>query len=280
MRVVRDFDQVYAGEPDPWAIGDADSDRYELYRRRILEHARRRGRVLDVGCGYGAFLARFEGEFSQLHGVELAGQAVARARLRFPSIDFSQGSADRLADAFADDPGQFDCIIYSDVINYLDERGKEESLRWIAEHLAPGGLAFIAAWSPGGRYLTPTELRRLIARQLVIEGEEVLDSGHALFLTRPRRRMVALTIDYETWQPVPVDRRMTGMPTSSAPRPSSWKPRTAAGAGSRSWQRWASTSGCAHTSRPWRGAWSSSGRMPWLAGTTCNCTCIRTGSQS
>lgn len=208
MRVLRDFDEVYATQSDPWGIGQADSERYDLYHRTTLLHARTRGRLLDVGCGYGAFLARFRGEFEELHGVEVAAQAVDGGRARYPFIEFRQGSAGRLDEAFPEGTSPFDCIVYSDVINYLSEPEKHSSLGWIARHVAPDGLAVVAAWSPGGRYLTPPELRRLIARHLVIEHEEVLESGHALYVTRPRRRLVALTVDYETWQPVPAGRRI------------------------------------------------------------------------
>ncbi len=202
MRVSRDFDRVYREAADPWGIANADSERYELYRRLVLEHARRRGPLLDVGCGLGAFLARFQGEFASLHGVEISARAIARGRRRFPFVDFRRGSAGELARALPQ-AGRFDAIVYSDVIYYLRERDRRRSLRWIAEHLAPGGLALIAAWTPGGKYLDAAELRRLVERDLAIERSMSLSSGHALFICRPRRALCALTVDYETWQPLP-----------------------------------------------------------------------------
>lgn len=203
--MIRDFEEVYATQGDPWSIGDADSERYDLYFHTVLEHATGRRSLLDIGCGYGAFLGRFRGHFERLVGVELAHEAVRRAGERRPFIDFRQGSAARLEDCLGTE-AEFDFIVFSDVLNYLGERDKERSLRWQADHLAPDGRAFIAAWSPGGTYLTGAEMRDAVARHLAIEEEGLLGSEHAFFVCRPRRRLVALTVDYETWQPVPPGR--------------------------------------------------------------------------
>jgi len=202
MRVRRNFEHIYRDAHDPWNIGDADSERYELYRRLVLEHARQRGTMLDIGCGLGAFLARFQGEFASLQGVEVSAKAIAGGRQRFPFIDYMRGSADALASALPA-AGRFDAIVYSDVIYYLRERGKRRSLRWIADHLASDGVALIAAWAPGGRYLDSSELRCLVERDFAIERSLLLDSDHAVFVCRPRRVLVAVTVDYETWQPLP-----------------------------------------------------------------------------
>lgn len=200
MRVKRDFDDIYATEDDPWSIGDADSDRYNHYVERIVAASHNRGTVLELGCGYGALLARLNGDFDRLIGVELSRLAVARGEERFPFIEFSQGS---LANLDAALPGAtfFDTIIVSDVLYYLSEHDRQAAVAWIADHLTPGGLAFLAGWSPGGDYLTPEEFRNLAERELAIESEELLETEHAVFCCRPRRTVAALTVDYETWQP-------------------------------------------------------------------------------
>lgn len=200
MRVKRDFEEIYATEDDPWSIGDADSERYDLYVERILSGSRRRGTALELGCGQGAFLARLNGAFEHLAGVELSARAIDRGRARFPFIEFSQGSLADLDAALAG-AGEFDTIIVSDVLYYLKERERRQAVAWVANHLAPGGLAFLAGWSPGGSYLTVEEFRNLVERELALEREDLLASEHVAFSCRPRRALVALTVDYETWQP-------------------------------------------------------------------------------
>jgi SAM-dependent methyltransferase len=208
MRVRLDCEAKYLTEDDPWGIGEADSARYDLYIDSIRTHARARGSVLDVGCGFGAMLARLRSDFEQLHGIELSAEAVARGAERYPFITFEQGSIDALERTNAGH-GRFDAIIFSDVLYYVEEADKRTSLRWIAEHLHRDGFAFIAAYSPGvGEYPAPAEVRTLVEREFVIERDELLDSEHLMLLARPRRRLAALTLDYETWQPVPAGRRI------------------------------------------------------------------------
>ncbi len=202
MRIRRDFNRIYSDEEDPWAIGAADSDRYALYRRLIRERKPAGVSVLDIGCGFGAFLAHFRGDFRRLDGVDCSAVAIEKGRRRFPFIRFAQGSADDVGRVEGLAP-RYDLIVFSDVIYYLDESGRNESLRWIADHLADDGVSFIAAWCPGGEYLEPDELERLVRRHMRLDLERILKSGHAVFLARRRRRLVAITLDYETWQPIP-----------------------------------------------------------------------------
>lgn len=204
-QVKRDFEQVYAAEQDPWGIGDADSERYELYRRLILGRDGPRRSLLDVGCGFGAFLARFEGDFEQLVGVELSAIAVEKGRRRFPAIDFVQGSATAL-NALPAIQRRFDAVVLSDVLYYLDEPARTRALRWISAHLSDGGFALVAGYCPGGDYLTLSEMRAVVERDLVVDCERSLESRHAVMLCERKRRRVALTVDYETWQPIPEGR--------------------------------------------------------------------------
>lgn len=206
MRIKRDFERIYRDEQDPWGIGNADAERYITYRNLILARSGCRDSILDIGCGMGAFLAHFEDEFRELIGVDVSFEAVRRGQARFPFIKFVQGAADQQDLLLGE--AKFSTIVFSDVICYFKEQGRRRSLEWIADHLAEEGLAFIAAWLPGGDYLTQAELRRLVARYFYIEEEFALPSNHCGFLARKRRRLVAITVDYETWQPIPPGRQI------------------------------------------------------------------------
>jgi SAM-dependent methyltransferase len=147
VQVERDFDALYKDEDDPWSIGEATHDRYDLYLELVNRWKRGSGSMLDIGCGQGAVLNRFEGSFERLVGIELSEVAIAKGRERFPRIEFRQGSADKLEAPF-EAGARFDAILYSDVICYLDEGGKNRSLAWIHDHLTPAGIALVAAWCP------------------------------------------------------------------------------------------------------------------------------------
>jgi SAM-dependent methyltransferase len=198
----------YRTEDDPWDIGEADSPRYDLYVDAIRSRTRAHETVLDLGCGIGAMLARLRADFARLHGIELVPDAIAKGTKRYPFIEFEQGSIEAL-DRTKADGDLFDVIICSDAIFYVDEAGRRAALRWIAEHLERNGFALIAGWSPGDRgHPSPTELRALVERELVIEREELLASGHLMLLAHPRRRLAALTLDYKSWQPLLAGRRI------------------------------------------------------------------------
>ncbi len=205
MRVRRDFDRIYAEQADPWHIGDADDARYDAYVALVLRHAAARGTILDAGCGMGAFLARFRETFAHLEGVDVSAEAVTRASARFPEGCFRVGSVDQLARVLPDE-ARYDAVICSDVLYYLPEPGRRRTLAWIAGHLAADGVALLAAWCPGGDYLEAEELRHLVRRDFAIREELVLESGHLALLVERKRRVVALTFDYETWQPIPEGR--------------------------------------------------------------------------
>jgi SAM-dependent methyltransferase len=191
MRVRRDFDRVYDEQADPWSIGAADDPRYDLYRERLLAHVGG-GRILDVGSGFGAFLARFGGEFEELIGVETAGEAVRRGRDLRPEIRFVHAQAERLGETELDGES-FDAIILSDVLYYLRPAGRAAAVAWTASHLRPGGHALVAAWCPGGRYLRPDELRALVRASLRIVDDVELPSEHVALVARPKLRLAAFT---------------------------------------------------------------------------------------
>ncbi len=209
MVVRRNFEELYRREEDPWSIGNAEALRYDVYLGWIRRHAPRGGflKALDLGCGKGAFTARIASLARETTGLELSEIAVMKARAAHPCIRFQQGDIRRLSGTGLEQGG-FDLIVASDVIAYLTPRQAESFLGAAGRLLAPGGLFFLAAWSPGGRYYTPDSLERLFAQRYAILLSRTLPSQHAAFLGRQRRRDVVLTLDYETWQPLPEGKRL------------------------------------------------------------------------
>jgi SAM-dependent methyltransferase len=189
MRVKRNFDRIYRNEIDPWAIGNADDPRYDLYRDLLLAHVRG-GAILDIGCGLGAFLARFAGTFDELVGVETAAEAVRRGRELRPEIQFVHAPAEQLTETPLDGRS-FDAIVVSDVLYYLHRRDRIAVLDWVARHLAADGRALIAGWCPGGRYLEADEFRALVRASFRVLDDVHLPSDHVVLVTRTKRRLAA-----------------------------------------------------------------------------------------
>jgi 2-polyprenyl-3-methyl-5-hydroxy-6-metoxy-1,4-benzoquinol methylase len=100
------------------------------------------GRLLDVGCGSGTFLARMAGRGWQVTGVDFDPSAVETAR-RHPGVDVHVGGIDSLPDDF----GPFDVITASHVIEHVDSPG--EFLAHCRRLLKPGGRLAIRTPNAG-----------------------------------------------------------------------------------------------------------------------------------
>jgi glycosyltransferase involved in cell wall biosynthesis/SAM-dependent methyltransferase len=209
MVVRRNFEELYRQEEDPWEIGAADAQRYGAYLELLHRKQPPGGfdSALDLGCGKGAFTARLASLARRVTGVELSEIAVAKARAAHPKIRFMRGDARRLKDLDLP-PKSFDLVVCSDVIAYFTPREAESFLEEVSGLLAPGGTLFLAAWSPGGRYYTPDSLERILCRRFAVTARQLLPSAHVFFLARRRWRDLVLTIDYETWQPLPPGKRI------------------------------------------------------------------------
>ena len=89
--IIRDWDETYQDTP-PWDIGRPQPAFEALVKDREI----RPGRILDSGCGTGENALLLAQNGSMVTGIDLAGEAVAKARLkakeRHIAADFVQGN--------------------------------------------------------------------------------------------------------------------------------------------------------------------------------------------
>jgi SAM-dependent methyltransferase len=178
----------------------------------LVEAAGPFGRVLDLGCGDGTFLARIRaaGWRGPLHGVEPGTEAIRAARGR--GIAVEQASVETF-----EPRERFDLVVLRHVIEHVRE--PRVLLERVGAMLAPGGLAYVATPDERalsarafGRYwhgydpprhlwvFRPEPLRRLhdrVGLEVVEErwdlGPEIWSSslGYALSPAPGRLRLVA-----------------------------------------------------------------------------------------
>jgi ubiquinone/menaquinone biosynthesis C-methylase UbiE len=72
-------------------------------------------RVLDVGCGSGAFTQLLHKRGYQTSGLDISPKLIALARRKFPDIDFFEGDAEGMPF----DNGQFDGVLLSGLIHHF-----------------------------------------------------------------------------------------------------------------------------------------------------------------
>jgi peptidoglycan/xylan/chitin deacetylase (PgdA/CDA1 family)/SAM-dependent methyltransferase len=135
------FDAVFAERADPWDYTNA----YELtkYQQTLDLLPRGPGQALEVGCAEGRFTERLASIASQVVAADISQVALERAQARcaeLPNVDFVQ--LDVAADPL---PGDYDLIVCSEVLYYLDDHAELDRVAAkLAQALRPGGCLVTA----------------------------------------------------------------------------------------------------------------------------------------
>jgi 2-polyprenyl-3-methyl-5-hydroxy-6-metoxy-1,4-benzoquinol methylase len=98
---------------------------FELRRRFLLEHVSAGARVLDVGCGEGAFAAELSAAGADVVAVDVAEEPLRRARLLHPELDL------RVIDGegrWALEDASFDVVWAGEVIEHV-----ADTAAWLSE---------------------------------------------------------------------------------------------------------------------------------------------------
>lgn len=104
-----------------------------------LERLPRGAKVLDVGCGTGAYLTRFAKLGLVPTGIEPAEGMIERAVRDNPGVRIEHGVATSLP--FED--ASFDAVTSIEVLRYLHEADVRASVREMLRVLKPGGFFFV-----------------------------------------------------------------------------------------------------------------------------------------
>lgn len=142
--IIRDWDETYQDTP-PWDIGRPQPAFEALVKDREI----RPGRILDSGCGTGENALLLAQNGSMVTGIDLAGEAVAKARLkakeRHIAADFVQGNVLELDRYFG--PCYFDTVIDCGLFHVLSDEDRSVYARQVCRVLRPGGSYFMMCFS-------------------------------------------------------------------------------------------------------------------------------------
>ncbi len=131
-------------------------------------------RVLEIGCGQGAFRSNFTADVDYW-GVEPTADAAAIAQGRLTRL--LRGTFEDHEAALPD--GHFDLVICNDVIEHMIDH--DRFLDAIKAKLAPGGA--IVGSLPNVRFITNL-YRLMVGRDWAYAESGILDTTHLRFFTR------------------------------------------------------------------------------------------------
>lgn len=146
---------LWGSRPADWALSeDMQRPTYEAALGRTgLEPG---WRVLDVGCGAGAFLRLVADAGADPHGIDASSALIALARRRLPAADLRVGDMERLP--WAD--GGFDLVTGFNAFFFADDM--VAALREARRVARPGAPVVVQAW--GAHERCDLEAMKRVAR--------------------------------------------------------------------------------------------------------------------
>jgi len=139
------FERLYAANPDPWNFTSSayEQRKYAATIEVLGGHCFSRG--LEIGCSIGVLTKVLARHCTKLLALDVADQALAQARARCAGeqhVAFANMQVPRNWPA-----GQFDLIIFSEVLYFLDIADIERTAALADASLAPGGVLLLVNYT-------------------------------------------------------------------------------------------------------------------------------------
>jgi SAM-dependent methyltransferase len=138
------FEALWATEDDPWGLeGSWYEDRKRALVLAALPDPRYR-RALEPGCAGGALSALLAPRCAELHCLDVADAALARARTRLAGHRHVHVTRGGVPDDLP--PGRFDLVVVSEIAYYLGAPDRARCWRTLVDVLEPGGTLLAVHW--------------------------------------------------------------------------------------------------------------------------------------
>ncbi|MCJ2019479.1 nodulation S family protein [Methylobacterium sp. E-065] len=144
------FDERYAKNPDPWEF---ETSEYERAKYAATLNALPRARyssVLEVGCSIGVLTESLAQRCDALVSLDLAERALSQARDRCKNLPHVRFELAQVPDQWP--KGQFDLILLSEVVYYLDADDLGRLVDRVRGCLQPDGDVVLVHWTGETHY--------------------------------------------------------------------------------------------------------------------------------
>ncbi|GAC1529792.1 MAG: SAM-dependent methyltransferase [Acidimicrobiales bacterium] len=138
------FEELYRGDADPWGFETRwyESRKYAITVACLPQV--RYGSAFEAGCANGVLSERLAGRCDHLLAADASETAVGRARSRLESLDNVEVRQLLLPDEWPG--GQFDLVVLSEILYYLDEVELERLLEAAVGTMRPGAEMVAVHW--------------------------------------------------------------------------------------------------------------------------------------
>jgi SAM-dependent methyltransferase len=138
------FERLYEVSPDPWDYDSSEYERGKYAATLAALDGRRYARALEVGCSIGAFTELLADRCAALTALDFSTRALALARVRLHEhnhVSVLEASFPEQVPA-----GEWDLVVCSEVLYYLDPPALEQATEWLRERLLEGATVLAVDW--------------------------------------------------------------------------------------------------------------------------------------
>jgi SAM-dependent methyltransferase len=138
------FERLYAASADPWDYDSSEYEREKYAATLAALDGRRYARALEVGCSIGAFTELLADRCAALTALDFSWRAVALARTRLSE----RAHVSVLEVSFPEQTpaGEWDLVVCSEVLYYLDRPALDQATAWLRERLREGSTVLAVDW--------------------------------------------------------------------------------------------------------------------------------------
>jgi SAM-dependent methyltransferase len=138
------FERLYAASPDPWRYDSSEYERGKYAATLAALDGRSYRRALEVGGSIGAFTELLADRCAALTALDFSARAVGLARTRLSErahVSVLEASFPEQAPA-----GEWDLVVCSEVLYYLDRVALERAVGWLREQLSAAATVLAVDW--------------------------------------------------------------------------------------------------------------------------------------
>jgi trans-aconitate methyltransferase len=138
------FETMYASDPDPWRFASSPYERFKYATTLAALPKPRYAKVFEVGCSIGVLTTQLASRCDSILAVDAAEVPLTEARSRCASHAHARFERMYVPEQWPRE--NFDLILLSEIVYYLDARDVARLAERVAEATAPGAAVILVHW--------------------------------------------------------------------------------------------------------------------------------------